>query len=338
MSLANATELLLRHGVPSDARTLVVGVPDADSVQRLPRAGATFLLHDYAVFRSVRSAAECRFGPWLPSATPPFERAIVYLPKGRARLAMTLALTAGTLVEGGELWLVGGNNEGIRSAVKPLEAAAGPATKRDSARHCSLFVARRTRPAAAPAIEPWVESWPLEVAGETLAIRSLPGVFSHGRLDEGTARLLDVLAPPAHGRVLDVGCGAGVLGCHIARRHPGLRVELVDSDALAVESARRTLAANGVSNGEALASDVFSDVEGPFDYIVSNPPFHQHVRTDYRVHRALIEGAAHQLRPGGVLQLVANRFLDLGGLLTSAFGRFTVDLEDNRFRVYRAVR
>ncbi|WP_413181825.1 methyltransferase [Escherichia coli] len=40
-----------------------------------------------------------------------------------------------------------------------------------------------------------------------------------------------------------------------------------------VEASRATLAANCVE-GEVFASNVFSEVKGRFDMIISNPPFH----------------------------------------------------------------
>ena len=48
-----------------------------------------------------------------------------------------------------------------------------------------------------------------------LRIFSLPGVFSANELDNGTSLLLSTLTSPIQGKVLDVGCGAGVIGSMI---------------------------------------------------------------------------------------------------------------------------
>ena len=53
---------------------------------------------------------------------------------------------------------------------------------------------------------------------------------------------------------------------------------LCDVSAPAVEASRATLAANGVE-GEVFASNVFSEVKGRFDMIISNPPFHDGMQT-----------------------------------------------------------
>jgi 16S rRNA (guanine1207-N2)-methyltransferase len=98
---------------------------------------------------------------------------------------------------------------------------------------------------------------------------ALPGVFSADGLDLGTQMLLASL--PVTGKLLDFGCGAGVIGSVLAKRNPALAVTMVDINALALESSRRTLAVNGLS-GRVHASDVYSDIAETFQQIVSNPP------------------------------------------------------------------
>ncbi|MBS7676150.1 methyltransferase, partial [Vibrio cholerae] len=79
-----------------------------------------------------------------------------------------------------------------------------------------------------------------------LKVVSLPGVFSHGRLDRGTELLLEHLDKLPSGNLLDFGCGAGVLGAAVKRRYPHNTVTMLDVDAFAAASSRLTLAANGL--------------------------------------------------------------------------------------------
>ncbi|STD25758.1 ribosomal RNA small subunit methyltransferase C [Enterobacter asburiae] len=102
-----------------------------------------------------------------------------------------------------------------------------------------------------------------------LTIKTLPGVFSRDALDTGSKLLLSTLTPHTKGKVLDVGCGAGVLSTVLASHSPKVRLTLCDVSAPAVEASRATLAANGIE-GEVIASNVFSDVTGRFDMIISN--------------------------------------------------------------------
>src|SRR5690606_7805749 len=107
----------------------------------------------------------------------------------------------------------------------------------------------------------------------------LTGVFRHGRVDEVRALPLEELARLAAGKVLECGCGAGVLSLVLARRNPGCRFELVDIDALALYCARQTLDQHDV-DALVYPSDGLSDVHGRFAAVVSNPPFHTGVRHD----------------------------------------------------------
>lgn len=103
-------------------------------------------------------------------------------------------------------------------------------------------------------------------------------MFSRDALDTGSKLLLSTLTPHTKGKVLDVGCGAGVLSTVLASHSPKVRLTLCDVSAPAVEASRATLAANGIE-GEVIASNVFSDVTGRFDMIISNPPFHDGMET-----------------------------------------------------------
>ena len=338
--LPGSTQLLLRHAERwSDRATLIVDPPDAASLRALADAApdARFLVRDYAtVERAGGESARLRFAVWLDPDETPLERVALFLPKGREALAMNVAMARRLLGEGGELLLVGGNKEGIKSAGKRLAGPFQGIVKLASARHCVLYAAA-VGETVDEGLEAWEQRWTLEDAGGPLTVASLPGVFSHGRLDEGTERLLAHLAlPDRHGRILDLGCGAGVIGALIARGHPGSSVELVDTSAAAVEASRRTLALNGLHNAHVYPSDTFSAVSERFSAIVTNPPFHQGVATDYRVHAELAGRAADHLEPGGVLLAVVNRFLPLERMLDPRFAAPETLFEDNRFRVFRA--
>jgi len=142
----------------------------------------------------------------------------------------------------------------------------------------------------------------------------LPGVFSANELDSGTSLLLSTLTSPIQGKVLDVGCGVGVIGSMIKKHHPKADVTMTDIHAMAIQSARQTLVENQLE-GNVIASDVFSHIEGKFDLIISNPPFHDGIDTAYRAVKELIQQAKWHLTAGGELRIVANAFLPYPDLL-----------------------
>ncbi|WP_254275394.1 class I SAM-dependent methyltransferase [Halomonas sp. 3H] len=296
----------------------------------------TVVSADLAVRAAWQAAGRPAISPFeaLPGGregAPP--GAVLFWPKSHALGEWWLLWLCAVLPPGTPLQLVGENQGGIKRVLKVLAALGLGCRKRDSARRCALYETRLERVALAPD-DAWT-AFDAQVGSERLTLASHPGVFGHGKLDDGTRLLLETL-PDMAGDVLDMGCGDGILAAWLARR--GARVTAVDVNAFAVEATRRTLAANGLG-GEALESDVYSALAGrTFDAIVSNPPFHQERAIDYGPAARLIHEAPEHLRCGGQLLLVANAFLPYPDLLERAFGGFEILADDRRFRVYRAVK
>lgn len=78
---------------------------------------------------------------------------------------------------------------------------------------------------------------------------------------------------PADSRVLDMGCGSGVLGLTLASERPGWSVTLADVSPDALSLARENASAQEIGNATFLHSDLFSTVDGLFDGIVANLPY-----------------------------------------------------------------
>ncbi|MDG4953566.1 16S rRNA (guanine(1207)-N(2))-methyltransferase RsmC [Actinobacillus equuli] len=232
---------------------------------------------------------------------------------------------------GQEMLIIGENRAGVRSVEKLLETY-GDIAKIDSARRCGLYhfelknVPQFNRKAF------W-KSYQLS----DLTIFALPAVFSSAELDGGTQLLLSSFnkADRLKGKVLDLGCGAGVIGASLKQQFEKIKLTMSDIHAMALESSRRTLAENALE-GAIVASDVFSNIEERFDLIVSNPPFHDGIDTAYRAVEDLIAQAKQHLNRGGELRIVANAFLPYPDLLDKAFGSHKVIAKSNKFKVYSA--
>ncbi|CCJ93269.1 Ribosomal RNA small subunit methyltransferase C [Cronobacter malonaticus 681] len=203
--------------------------------------------------------------------------------------------------------------------------------KVDSARRCGLYHGRLEKQPEFNA-----DGWWGEYQVDDLTIKTLPGVFSRDGLDVGSDLLLSTLSPHTKGKVLDVGCGAGVLAAVLASHSPKVRLTLCDVSAPAVEASRGCLAANGFE-GEVVASNVFSEIKGRFDMIISNPPFHDGMETSFEAAQTLIRSAVRHLNIGGELRIVANAFLPYPNVLDETFGNHEVLAQTGRFKVYRAV-
>ena len=160
--------------------------------------------------------------------------------------------------------------------------------------------------------------WPASVpGGGKLMFTSYPGCFCHRRLDEGGLALAEVVSRElceqdvrtSGLRLLDMGCGCGLVGFLIANRlkhsniqtfeHPS--IALVDSHARAVEAATENAAKFGI-DAEVILSDNGTPerMDGTFDVFVGNPPYY----SDYRIAEVFLETAKRALKPGGICYTV----------------------------------
>jgi len=327
------SQVLLRQPQLFGGNLLLVGLPDDALLAQLPNAHGWSWHAGQQAKLEQRYPQRCAFGVELPSRA--FDAAVLFLPKSRELSDYLLQALASQLA-GRELFLVGEKRGGIESAAKQLQPFGRP-LKLDSARHCQLWQVRVDQAPAAPDLHALAQRYELELADGPLSVISLPGVFSHGRLDRGTALLLQHLDQLPSGHLLDFGCGAGVLGAALKRRFPHNQLSLLDVDAFAAASSRLTLAANGL-DAEVLTGDGIDAAPLGLDAILSNPPFHEGVHTDYQATENLLRQARQHLKPGGELRLVANSFLRYQPLIEEHLGPCRILATGQGFRVYQAKR
>ncbi|NJN67101.1 MAG: methyltransferase [Chloroflexaceae bacterium] len=130
-------------------------------------------------------------------------------------------------------------------------------------------------------------------------------IFSSFEVDTGSDLLLRTLAlsggPPPQ-RILDLGCGCGILGIVLAWQFPDAQVTLVDRDLLAVRYARHNCAVNAIENARVIGSVGFEEVlPASYDLIVSNIPAKI---GDRAIEEAFILAPAQRLRAGGAYWFV----------------------------------
>ncbi|MDX1803597.1 MAG: methyltransferase [Alcanivorax sp.] len=320
--MENTTRLLERQADLLSQRSVLVVDANDPALASLPCASLHLHADDFTVGAQ----------QWAPAPTLPdgVDLLVLPLPKSIERLRFLLDWLAGEISGPCELWLLGPSKGGIRGALKYLEQHVDAAELVDSARHCKLYRGM-LQPGERQSLAVWGSVIP---CGELEAV-SYPGVFSHGRLDEGTRMLLAAMdgALPAPGRALDLGCGAGLITLSLARQ--GWQMQAVDVSAAAVAASCHSLERNGLQ-GRVMGGDLYSPVSGRVDVIVTNPPFHEGRQRTTGISQRLIELAPSHLQPGGVLWLVANRELPYMQWLEQAFAKVQIVTESNRFRVYRA--
>ncbi|MDT3593524.1 16S rRNA (guanine(1207)-N(2))-methyltransferase RsmC [Cronobacter sakazakii] len=329
-----ASEVLLRHSDDfTESRVLFAGDMQDDLPARFDTAQSrahTQQFHHWQVL-SKPMGDNARYGLVADAEiVADSDTLIYYWPKNKPEAQFQLMNLLSLLPVGTDVFVVGENRSGVRSAEAMLEAYC-PLNKVDSARRCGLYHGRLEKQPEFNA-----DGWWGKYQVDDLTIKTLPGVFSRDGLDVGSDLLLSTLSPHTKGKVLDVGCGAGVLAAVLASHSPKVRLTLCDVSAPAVEASRATLAANGFE-GEVVASNVFSEIKGRFDMIISNPPFHDGMETSFEAAQTLIRSAVRHLNIGGELRIVANAFLPYPNVLDETFGNHEVLAQTGRFKVYRAV-
>ncbi len=160
------------------------------------------------------------------------------------------------------------------------------------------------------------------------------GVFSHRRIDNGTRIIVESMEVPGEGRLLDIGCGYGVIGVTAALLSPRIKVIMTDVNPRAVSLAAENAARNGAGNAGALRGNLYEPVPGEaFDAIVTNPPISAGMA---RVVEPIIGGAPEHLNAGGSLQLVVQS--NKGGRTVAAimertFGEAEILAKGSGYRV-----
>jgi 16S rRNA (guanine1207-N2)-methyltransferase len=273
-----------------------------------------------------------------PLAWPPagsFDVALLRLPKAKDEQEMAAHACLGSLREGGRLIVYGGNDEGIRPAAGMLARLANEVETLAARGHGRVLAVRR--PTDITKLRASLSAWrtvaPLEIAGVARPWVSYPGVFAAGRVDEGTALLLGALPPLQAGfRVLDYGCGSGIIGAAALAREPSITLELRDNDAVALEAARENVPGARLNLTASLAGTA-----GMWDAILSNPPLHSGFVEDHALLENLIAHVPQRLRADGCLAIVVQRRMPLDRLLAKHFASGTVAAETRRYRVWHAI-
>lgn len=337
-----AAALVLKHldrlGVEGPVLVMEDPRPEVRSAleARLPSEGVT-AWHRRALGN--RPAA-----PWPPPAL--FGTAFLRLPKARDELEMAAHAAAHRLAPEGRLFVYGAKDEGAGSAAGRLESAFGEIRSVATGGRCRLVEAGG--PLGPGRLRAPLEAWRIESPRPHPLLPdrpwiSYPGVFAAGRLDDGTALLLETLTgagpgeplprPPAGRslRVLDFGCGDGVIGA-VAGRGTGVEVAFLDVDAVALAAVREN-----VPGARTHLSDGLSALgEERFDLIVANPPYHRGKAESTAVVEALVRDSPAHLDEDGAIRLVVQRRLPVQRLVEERFRAVEVLADRGAFRVWWA--
>jgi len=116
------------------------------------------------------------------------------------------------------------------------------------------------------------------ILGNSLEFFTGSGVFSKSGIDKGSMLLANSAIIKENWKVLDLGCGYGVIGIAIAKAFPSSNVLLIDINKRAASLAKKNIELNNVVNATAMQGDIFEifktkeSADTIFNTILLNPP------------------------------------------------------------------
>ncbi len=171
------------------------------------------------------------------------------------------------------------------------------------------------------------------IRGNELKFYLASGVFSSKKIDKGALLLANSAHIKEGSRVLDLGCGNGIIGIAVARACPGCKVVMADINERAVKTAKLNIKLNNASNALAIKSDGFQEIKSKFDVVLFNPP----QTAGKELCHKLIRESKNFLDKGGTLQLVARHNKggkSLNSFMQEVFGGSVVIQRSGGYRVY----
>ena len=148
------------------------------------------------------------------------------------------------------------------------------------------------------------------------------GVFSKDKLDYGTRILLENIdINNLKGRVLDLGCGIGVVGIILGTLNKNISIDMVDINERAIILTKDNVKFNNINNN-VFVSNVYSNINGKYNYIITNPP----IRAGKEVVRKFLLGGYDYLTDDGVLYFVMRKDHGVKSMIKELVNIYEVDI------------
>lgn len=331
------SEVVIRQQHALTGRVLFINAPADQLIDQLDaNIDATVWTWNYADHQyHSKMQHNSHFAVELPAQ--PFDQAVIFVPKSKVLLEYVLHQVISHFAIDQQIFLVGEKKGGVERAAKQLKNY-GKTFKLDSARHCQMWQAALEHNIDAKPLEDWIKNYTIETDEFSLEICALPGVFSQDHLDVGTAVLLPYLKQAKSGTLADFGCGAGVLSCYLAKINDKNIIHALDVDAFALKSTELSFERNHLDRSRLHLHAVTGIEDAPtqLDAVISNPPFHQGIHTNYAASENLCQTAKSHLKTRGELWIVANRFLNYASIIEQQFGQAQIKADQNGFKVIYA--
>jgi 16S rRNA (guanine1207-N2)-methyltransferase len=323
------------HPWPSAGRVLFLRARAGSPLREVPTG-------DLVCEQSFKPDADALAAAGLVLAIDPgtetYPLVLVLPPRQREEARALLARAVRSAGTSGIVMASALNTEGARRIESDLEMLAGPVHSL-SKHKCRVFWTQPDSTAASELSRSWETlDAPRPIADG--AFLSRPGLFAWDHIDAGSALLAESLPDDLRGRGADLGAGFGTLAAAVLARCPRVKtLDLYEAEARALDLAKLNLAkTETAATLDFLWHDVTQGLTRTYDFIVSNPPFHEGRADKTALGREFIQAAAGALVKGGRLLLVANRHLPYEATLAACFRIVKPIADRGGYKIIEAVK
>ncbi len=263
---------------------------------------------------------------------------LIRVPKTLALLEHQLYALRPLLHHGSRIFGAGMARNIHNSTLELFESIIGPTTTTRAMRKSRLILVERDQ-ALSDGQSPYPDSYELEV-DRRYRIVNHASLFSRDRLDMGSRLLIEHMPiDPRFRRIVDLGCGNGVIGIVAAALNPAASLLFRDESYMAIASAETNFRAAFATTRSAVfeVDDCLQGVaDGSQDLVLINPPFHQQHSVGDAIAWRMIKDARRALTRGGELRLVGNRHLAYHAKIKKLFGNCETIASNKKFVVLSA--
>ncbi|WP_105167562.1 methyltransferase [Pseudoalteromonas sp. T1lg23B] len=311
-----------------------------DSQRQIVNASDSFIAHQacqYNLLENHIESDEIRYLDSLNALPCDIDLVLLKIPKNAGFLAHQLSLLS-HLPANIKVIAAGKAKEIHTSTLKSFSHFLSEPTTSLAVKKSRLIFSETT---AKPVMSKFPVSWPLEKTEFILSNHA--NVFSRDSLDIGARFFMNYLPQGKKPlKVIDLGCGNGVIGLVTLHNMPNAQLTFIDESAMAVASAKDNVAKNvpdALSRCQFIQNDCLSDfTSGSADLVLCNPPFHQaQAITDHIAWQMFVQ-AKHVLKKGGELRIIGNRHLDYQDKLNRLFGNCKIIGNNKKFTVLSTIK
>lgn len=308
-----------------------------------PQSNLQVLTNRCDVFRDLQrrgfdvALSDFDFSGWPEGS---LQRIVYRVSKEKAVVHHVINTALTRLRGGGELWLAGAKNEGIKTYIEKAQRYVQRAAAIERDGPVQLGIVTRTG-----TLGEMLDDQNYSALRETelreksfdekFSVWTKPGIYGWQKIDTGSALLAQCLTQvwtQSPGSALDLGCGYGYLSLRIAQQWDAAALTATDNNVAAVSACQKNLAPYA-DRAEVVLDDCAASIEEKFDAVICNPPFHQGFSVEGDLTTRFLQSARARLNKKGRALFVVNQFIPLERKAAPLFSAVTEIRREQGFKV-----